>query len=110
MSDEERLTRALAYIARLEAEAHTARVLGHRDGIVTAMLAVRRRMGPLKETLRLTPPHHVKVLASAQHTLDMLQSIDDELDRRRRETDGEKREREAVEIVSPLRPEPIIKL
>lgn len=46
MSDAERLTRALAYIATLEAEAHNARMLGHRDGIVTAMLAVRRRMGP----------------------------------------------------------------
>lgn len=110
MIEAEKLARALAYIARLEAEAHTARVLGHRDGIVTAMLAVRRRMGPIKETLRLTPSHHVKVLASAQRVLDMLQGLDDELDRRRCETDCEKREREAVEIVSSLRPEPLVKL
>lgn len=110
MSDAEKLTRALAYIAQLEADAQSARMLGHRDGIVTAMLAVRRRMGPVRETLRLTPPHHVKVLASAQRVLNMLQGLDDELDRRRRETDGEKREREAVEIVSSLRPEPLVKL
>lgn len=90
MGEADRLARALAYIASLEAEAHRARVLGHRDGIVTAMLAVRRRMGPIKEALRLTPSHHVNVLAAAQRVLDMLQGIDNELDRRRRETDGEK--------------------
>lgn len=110
MSDADRLARALAYIATLEAEAQNARLLGHRDGIVTAMLAVRRRMGPVREKLRLTPSHHVKILASAQRTLDMLRELDEELDRRRRETDGEKREREAVDIVSSLRPEPLVKL
>lgn len=107
MDNAARLAQALAYIKELEIERNTARLLGHRDGVVTAMLAVRRRMGPIKETLRVTPAHHVKVLASAQRTLDMLQSLDEDLDRRRRESEPEKREREAVEIVSALRPEPL---
>lgn len=107
MDDATKLARALAYITDLERQRDDARLLGHRDGVVTAMLAVRRRMGPVRETLRLTPTHHVKVLASAQRTLDMLQSLDDELDRRRRECREALRERQAVEIVSPHRPEPV---
>lgn len=111
MSDEAaKLARALAYIKLLEAERDNARLLGHRSGIVTAMLAVRRRMGPVRERLRLTPSHHVKVIASAQRVLDMLKSLDDELDRRRRETQEETRERQSVEIVSCDRPEPLVKI
>lgn len=111
MSDDaEKLARALAYIKALETERDAARLIGHRDGIVTAMLAVRRRMGPVRERLRLTPAHHVKVLASAQRVLDMLQSLDDELDRRRRETAEATRERQAVEIVSRDRPAPLVQI
>lgn len=105
-----KLQQAMAYIALLERERDDARLIGHRDGIVTAMLAVRRRIGPIKETLRRTPSHHVKILASAQHALDMLTKLDAELDQRRGETKQAMRDRQAVEIVSPYRPEPTTKV
>lgn len=82
-----------------------ARLLGHRDGVVTAMLVIRREIAARSEQLRMTPRHHVRKRAAMEDVLAMLRKMDGELDRRQRENRDAWRERQGIEIVSPHRPE-----
>lgn len=97
-------------IKALEAEANDSRLLGARDGLVSAMLVIRRDLGGHRERLRLTPAHHVHKRAATEEIIAMLKRMDDELDRRRRECADAWRHRRDVEIVSSDRPEPVEKL
>ena len=86
------------------------RLLGARDGLASAMVVVRGRLGQYRSRLSSVPAAHVRVRADLQATIDLLVSIDADLDLRRRECAEAWRERQSIEIVSPYRPEPLVKL
>lgn len=81
------------------------RILGARDGIVSGMLVIRRQIGALKSRRDYMPKHWTAKRARLNGVIEMLEHMDAELDCRRKECADAWRERQAVEIVSSLRPD-----
>ena len=82
------------------------RILGARDGLVTALLAVRRELGPLLEWRRLTPAWQIKKIARLDEKIALLRRLEKQFDTARTECSEAYRARQAVEIVSPYRRSP----
>lgn len=80
-----------------------ARLLGSRDGLITAVLVVRREIGQLVERRRLTSEYHVRKLAALDATLSLLRRLGRQFDEALRECSNAYKARQAVEIVSPYR-------
>lgn len=80
------------------------RLLGARDGLVSAMLVVRREIGSLRARLGTMPRHWVRRRAKIEETLALLARVDADLDTRRKKCGVAWRERQSVEIVSGYRP------
>lgn len=57
-------------------DADRLRLLGHRDGIVSALLAVRREIGDLQYRLQRTEPHHTRKRRRVLEILRPLQAIE----------------------------------
>lgn len=84
------------------------RLLGARDGLVSGMLLiVRREIGQIKSRLSSMPTRWTRQRAPLLEQLERLTRMDRELDTSRRKCVDAWREQQAVEIISPLRPEPV---
>ena len=59
------------------------RLLGHRDGIVTALLQVRTMIGAVQYRYQHTSPHHTKKLAKRDAILQPLRDLERILDDKR---------------------------
>lgn len=81
----------------------SARFLGSRDGLITAVIAVRREISQLVERRRLTPVRHVRRLARIDETLALLRRLESQFDTAHKECSKAYQDRQAVEIVSQYR-------
>jgi hypothetical protein len=81
------------------------RLLGARDGIVSAMIVIRREIGKQNSRLRCISIKNTRQRSQIEAIVDLLLRLDAELDQRRSESATAWRERQDVEIVSSLRPD-----
>ena len=87
-------------------DAQDTRLLGARDGLITALLAVRREIGPLVERRRRTSERHIHKLAEIDARLSILRRLERQFDEAHRECSEAYRARKSVEVVSPYRASP----
>jgi len=80
-----------------------ARILGARDGLMTALIAVRREISAIVDRRSRTPARYVRRIARTDETLALLRRLERQFDEARTECDEAYRARQAVEIVSPHR-------